>query len=72
MFFQKLLFGIDQYEYRCDERLQGKPEGSTRLGYTWLCGGLEHLKDRYDVNRRVSSKSFSVHYRIRCYNWDDN
>ena len=32
------------YEYRCDERLEGKPEGSTRLTYTGLNGGLEHLK----------------------------
>jgi hypothetical protein len=23
---------------------KGKSEGSTRLTYTWLCGGLEHLK----------------------------
>jgi hypothetical protein len=27
-----------------DERLKGKGEGSTRLVYTGLCGGLEHLK----------------------------
>ena len=32
------------YESRCDERLKGKAEGSTRLTYTGLCGGLEHLK----------------------------
>jgi hypothetical protein len=25
-------------------RLKGKVEGSTRLVYTGLCGGLEHLK----------------------------
>jgi hypothetical protein len=27
------------YEYRCDERLKDKTEGSTRLGYTdgWVC-----------------------------------
>jgi hypothetical protein len=29
---------------RCDERLQAKTEGTTRLGYTGLRGGLEHLK----------------------------
>ena len=28
----------------CDERLQGKGEGSTRFGYTGFHGGLEHLK----------------------------
>ena len=32
------------YEYRCDERLKAKAEGSTRLTYTELHGGLEHLK----------------------------
>jgi hypothetical protein len=32
------------YECRCDERLKTKAEGSTRLTYTVLCGGLEHLK----------------------------
>jgi hypothetical protein len=32
------------YEYRCDERLKAKAEGSTLLTYTRLSGGLEHLK----------------------------
>jgi hypothetical protein len=32
------------YECWCDERLKAKAEGSTRLTYTGLCGGLEHLK----------------------------
>jgi hypothetical protein len=32
------------YECRCDERLKPKSEGSTRLTYTGLSGGLEHLK----------------------------
>ncbi len=32
------------YECRCDERLKVKAERSTRLGYTVLRGGLEHLK----------------------------
>jgi hypothetical protein len=32
------------YECRCDERLRTTGEGSTRLTYTKLCGGLEHLK----------------------------
>ena len=36
------------YECRCDvgkyKRLKGKEEGSTRLSYTRLCGGPEHLK----------------------------
>ena len=32
------------YECRCDERLKTKDEGSTRLVYTGLLGGLEHRK----------------------------
>jgi hypothetical protein len=32
------------YEYRCDERLKVKSEGSMRLAYTGFRGGLEHLK----------------------------
>jgi hypothetical protein len=32
------------YKCRCDERLKSKPEGSTRLEYTGLRGGLEHVK----------------------------
>ena len=32
------------YECRCDARLKTKVEGSTRLTYTGLLGGLEHLK----------------------------
>jgi hypothetical protein len=33
-----------KYECQCDERLKDKDEGSTRLKYTGLSGGLEHLK----------------------------
>jgi hypothetical protein len=32
------------YEYWCDKRLKAKAEGSTRLAYGGLRGGLEHLK----------------------------
>ena len=32
------------YECRCDERLQTKTKEFTRLAYTGLLGGLEHLK----------------------------
>jgi hypothetical protein len=32
------------YECRCDGRLKGKAEGSTRLVHTGLGGGLEHLE----------------------------
>jgi hypothetical protein len=45
------------YEYRCDERLKAKSEGSTRLAYTGLCGGLEHLKIEV---RLIDERSASV------------
>ena len=32
------------YDCRYDERLKTKGKGSTRLAYTGLFGGLEHLK----------------------------
>jgi hypothetical protein len=32
------------FEYRCDERLKSKGEGSILFTYTGLHGGLEHLK----------------------------
>ena len=32
------------YECRCDERLKTKTKEFTRLPYTGLLGGLEHLK----------------------------
>jgi len=32
------------HECRCDDRLENKAEGSTRLTYTGLRGELEHLK----------------------------
>jgi hypothetical protein len=32
------------YECRCNERLNAEAEGSIRLAYTGLSGGLEHLK----------------------------
>ena len=32
------------YVCRCNERLRAKVEGSTRLVYIGLLGGLEHLK----------------------------
>jgi hypothetical protein len=43
------------YECRCDERLKGKVEGSTRLTHTGFLGGLEHLK----IETRVIDKRFA-------------
>jgi hypothetical protein len=42
------------YEYRCDERLNTKVEGSTRLIYTGLSGGLEHRK----IETRLTDEKF--------------
>ncbi len=44
----------DLYEYRCDERLRTKCEGSTRLTYTGLCGVLEHIK----IETRLNDERF--------------
>ena len=44
------------YECRCDERLKGKVEGSTRFTYTGLSGGLDHLKiETRLINERFAS-----------------
>ena len=44
------------YEYRCDERLKPKAQGSTRLTYTGLSEGLEHLKIKTRlINERFTS-----------------
>ena len=55
------------YECRCDERLKAKTEGSTRLTYTGLCGGLGHLKpsDR-DEFKRSYSHSIYVEVNTEC------
>ena len=38
-----------------DERLKTKAKGSTRLGYNWFLGGLEHLK----IETRLIDEMFS-------------
>ncbi len=43
------------YEYRCDERLKVKVEGCTRLVYTGLREGLEHLK----IKTRLINEMFA-------------
>jgi hypothetical protein len=44
---------ILKYECRCKERLKGKVEGSIRLVYTVLSGGLSRTpKDRDEVTER--------------------
>jgi hypothetical protein len=45
------------YECRCDVRLKTKVEGSTRLTYTGLFGGLEHLK----IETRLIDERFVSH-----------
>jgi hypothetical protein len=44
------------YECRCDERLKDKTEGSTRLGYTGLSGGLSSFPSEI---RPWQTRSFS-------------
>ncbi len=51
------------YEYRCDERLKGKVEGSTRLTYTGWRGGLEHLK----IETRLIDERFPIVVTPRIY-----
>jgi hypothetical protein len=41
-------------ECLCNERLKAKAEGSARLSYTGLCGGLEHLK----IEMRLKGERF--------------
>jgi hypothetical protein len=43
------------YECRCDERLKTKSAKSTRPGYTWLLGELEHLK----IKTRLINEMFA-------------
>jgi hypothetical protein len=43
------------YEYRCDERLKYKGEGSTRLVYTGFRRGLEHTK----IETRLKDERFA-------------
>ena len=45
------------HECRCDERLKAKAERSTRLAYTVLRGGQEHLKIK---TRLIDEKFASV------------
>ncbi len=42
------------HECRCNKRLNAKTERSTRLVYTGLCTGLEHLK----IETRLSGERF--------------
>ena len=42
-------------ECRCDERLQTKVKEFTRLAYTGLLGGLEHLK----IETRLIDEKFA-------------
>ena len=45
---------IHIYGCRCNERLRAKAEGSTRLTYNGLRGGLEHIK----IETRLSGERF--------------
>ena len=47
---------IHIYGCRCNERLKTKIEGSTRLVYTGLCGGLGHL----NIETRLRDERFEI------------
>ncbi len=47
------------YGFRCNERLKDKFEGSTRLTYTGLLGGLEHLKIETRLIGRLIAQRFA-------------
>ena len=49
-----MLKGIHISRCRCNERLKGKTDGSKLLGYTGLCGELEHLM----IETRLIGESF--------------
>ena len=45
-------------DFRCDEKLKDESKGSTRLGYTGWCGGLEHLK----IETRLINEKFVLFF----------
>jgi len=53
------------YECRCNERRRVKSEGSTRLVYTGLRGGLEHLK----IETRLRGERFES-VKGECVIWN--
>ncbi len=55
--FYKWFLKLIIIDCRCDERQKTKVKGSTRLAYTGLVGGLEHLKI---VTRLINDKFASV------------
>jgi hypothetical protein len=48
------------YEYRCDERLKPKSEGSTRLTYPGLRRGLERL----NIETRLIDERLEDHTEV--------
>jgi hypothetical protein len=54
------------YQCRCDERLKANAEESTRLVYTGLREGLEHLKiDTKLIKTRGLSAATSVSFQFQ-------
>jgi hypothetical protein len=50
---------------RCDERLNAEIEGSTRLVYTGLRGGLEQLKIKTSKKPLRGTRPYVVYYKSR-------
>jgi hypothetical protein len=65
---QRELKRILIHKCRCNERLKAKAEGSTRLAYTGLRGGLKHLFCRWcfedDNTSTVATKESEIFRRI--------
>jgi len=56
------------YECRCDERLQTKAKEFTRLTYTGLIGGLEHLKIETRLIDEKIANALGKDYKLKLRN----
>ena len=54
------------YDGRCDERLKTKAEESTRLVYTGLFEGLEHLKIETRLIDEMFANVMDGYLKYRC------
>ena len=51
-------------EYRCDERLKSKSEGSTRCGYTNIYVGVGVLSFLFIIERKSESYREDLHKSV--------
>jgi hypothetical protein len=58
------------YECRCNERLKTKVEEFTRLTYTGLFGGLEHLKiETRLIDEKLSTRDLNIEEKSDRRKW---